>query len=38
MLCKARKKALKFLDDYSSMVSEVKTKATEGAGLRILTP
>ena len=38
MLCKARKKAIKFLDDYSSMVSEVKTKATEGAGLRILTP
>ena len=38
MLYKARNKAIKFLDDYSSMVSEAKTKATKGAGLRILTP
>ena len=38
MLYKARNKAIKFFDDYSWMVSEAKTKATKGAGLRILTP
>ena len=38
MLYKARNKAIKFFHDYSSMVSEAKTKATKGAGLRILTP
>ena len=38
MLYKARNKAIKFLDDYSSMVSEAKSKATKGAGLRISTP
>ena len=38
MLYKARNKAIKFLDDYSSMVSEAKSKATKGAGLKILTP
>ena len=38
MLYKARNKAINFLDDYSSMVSEAKSKATKGAGLRISTP
>ena len=30
MLYKARSKAIKHYDDYSSMVSESKTKATKG--------
>ena len=30
MLYKARNKAIKHYDDYSSMVSESKTKATKG--------
>ena len=38
MLYKATKEALKFFDDYSSMVSEAKLKATKGIGLKILTP
>ena len=38
MLYKARTKDIKFYDDYSSMISEAKTKATKGAGLKILTP
>ena len=38
MLCKARKYAIEFFDDYSSMVSEAKLKATKGTGLKILTP
>ena len=41
MLYKVRNKAIKFLDDYSLMVSEAKTKAknkTTGSGLKILTP
>ena len=42
MLYKARKEAIKFYDDYSSMMSEAKCKAkqnrTEGTGLKILTP
>ena len=38
MLYKARKEAIKFFDDYSSMVSEAKNKATKGTGLKILTP
>ena len=38
MLYKARSKAIKFYDDYSSMMSEAKTKATKGTGLKILTP
>ena len=38
MLYKARKEAIKFFDDYSSMVSEAKLKATKGTGLKILTP
>ena len=38
MLYKARKEAIKFFDDYSSMVSEAKLKATKGTGIKILTP
>ena len=38
MLYKARKKVMKFYDDYSSMVSEAKNKATKGTELKILTP
>ena len=38
MLYKARKEAIKFFDNYSSMVSEPKPKATKGTGLKILTP
>ena len=38
MLYKARKSVIKFFDDYSSMLSEAKLKATKGTGLKILTP
>ena len=38
MLYKARSEAIKFYDDYSLMMSEAKTKATKGTGLKILTP
>ena len=38
MLYKARNEAIKFYDDYSSMVSEAKNKATKGTELKILTP
>ena len=38
MIYKARSEAIKFYDDYSSMISEAKEKATKGAGLKILTP
>ena len=38
MLYKARNEAIKFFDDYSSIVSEAKNKATKGAGLKLLTP
>ena len=40
MLYKARKKAIKFYDDYSLVASEAKNKAknkTSGKGLEILT-
>ena len=37
MLYKARNEAIKFDDDYSSMMSEAKTKAPRGTGLKILT-
>ena len=36
MLYKARNKAIKFYDDYSSMMSEAKYKATKRTGLKIL--
>ena len=38
MLYKARNEAIKFYDDYSFMMSEAKTEATKGTGLKILTP
>ena len=38
MLYKARNKVIKFYDDYSSMVPEVKIKATKEIGIEILTP
>ena len=38
MLYKARNKAIKFYDHYSSMMSEAKHRATKGTGLNILTP
>ena len=38
MLYKAMNEAIKFYDDYSSMMSEAKPKATKGTGLKILTP
>ena len=38
MLCKARNEAIKFFDDYSSMMSEAKDKAIKWTGLKILTP
>ena len=38
MLYKARSNVIKFFDDYSSVVSEAKHKATKGTGLKILTP
>ena len=37
MLYKARKNVTKFFDDYSSMVSKAKLKATKSTRLRILT-
>ena len=38
MLYKAMNEAIKFYDDYSSMMSEAKPKATKGTELKILTP
>ena len=38
ILYKARNEAIKFYKDYSLMMSEAKTKATKGTGLKILTP
>ena len=38
MLYKARNEAIKFYDDYSSMMSEAKYKATKAIRLKILTP
>ena len=38
MLYKARNEAIKFYDDYSSMMSEAKYRATKGTGLKIWTP
>ena len=38
MLYKARIEAIKFYDDFSSMMSEAKYRATKGTGLKILTP
>ena len=38
MLYKARNSVIEFFDDYWSMVSEAKRKATKGTELKILTP
>ena len=38
MFYKARNSVIGFFDDYSSMISEAKLKATKGTGLKILTP
>ena len=38
MLYKSRNEAIEFYDDYSSMMSEAKYRATKGTGLKILTP
>ena len=38
MLCKARNEAIKFYDDYSSMMSDAKYRATKRTGLKILIP
>ena len=38
MLQKARNEAIKFYDDYSSIMSETKYRATKGTGIQILTP
>ena len=38
MLYNARNEAIKFYDDYSLMMSDAKNRATEGTGLKILTP
>ena len=38
MLSKPRNEAIKFYYDYSLMKSEAKNKATNGTGLKILTP
>ena len=38
MLYKARNNVMKFCDNYSSMVSEARRKATKGTALKILTP
>ena len=37
-LYKARNEASKCYDDYSLIMSEAKTRATKGEGLKILTP
>ena len=37
-LYKAKNEAIKFYDDYSSMMSEIKYRVTNGTGLKILTP
>ena len=38
MLYKARNSVIEFFDDYSSMISGAKLKASKGTGLKILTP
>ena len=38
MICKEENEVIKCFDDYSSMVSEAKTKATKGTGFKILAP
>ena len=38
MLYKSRNEAIKYYDDYSSIMSEAKYRATKGTGLKVLTP
>ena len=38
ILYNARNEAIKFYDDYSSMMSDAKYRSTKGTGLKILTP
>ena len=38
MLYKVRNSVIKSFDDYSSMVSKAKPKATKGTVLKVLTP
>ena len=38
MLQKVRNEAIKFYDDYSSIMSETKYRATKGTRIQILTP
>ena len=38
MLYKARNSVIEYFDDYSSILSAAKHKATKGTGLIILTP
>ena len=38
MLYKAKNEAFKFYDNYSSIMSEAKYRATKGTGFKILTP
>ena len=38
VLYKARSEAIKFYDDYSSIIFEAKYRATKGTGLKILSP
>ena len=38
MLQKVRNEAIKFNDDYSSMMCDAKYRATKGTGLKILIP
>ena len=38
MLYAARNSVIELFDDYTSMISEAKPKATKGTGLKILTP
>ena len=37
MLYKAKNSAIELFDDYSSIVSKAKLKATKGTGLKLLT-
>ena len=38
ILFNGKNDAIKFVEDYGSMILESKRKATEGKGLKILTP
>ena len=38
ILFNARENAIKFIEDYSSMILEVKRLAKQGTGLKVLSP